>query len=87
MKKKHPEALLLFRSGDFYKCYEEDAIKAAEILAIASIKESADSIIMAGFPYHALDTYLPRLIRAGERVAICDEISAPKKGKECCEAY
>jgi hypothetical protein len=75
LKKKHPEALLLFRSGDFYKCYEEDAIKAAEILAIASIKESADSITIAGFPYHALDTYLPKLIRAGIRVAICDDIT------------
>lgn len=75
LKKKHPDALLLFRSGDVYKCYEEDAIKAAEILVLTDISSTDDNITVACFPHHALDTYLPKLIRAGIRVAICDDIT------------
>lgn len=81
LKKKHPDALLLFRCGDSYKCYEEDAIKAAEILRLTDIVED-DKITVASFPYHALDTYLPRLIRAGHRIAICDQLEAPKPKKQ-----
>ena len=78
LKKKHPDALLLFRHGDFYECYEEDAITAAAVLALTEVRSTSDNITMAGFPYHALDSYLPKLIRAGHRVAICDELEAPK---------
>ena len=81
LKKKHPDALLLFRSGDSYKCYEEDAIKAAEILRLTDIVEE-DKITIASFPYHALDSYLPRLIRAGHRIAICDQLESPKPKKQ-----
>ena len=81
LKKKHPDALLLFRCGDSYKCYEEDAIKAAEILRLTDIVEE-DKITVASFPYHALDTYLPRLIRAGHRIAICDQLETPKPKKQ-----
>ncbi len=81
LKKKHPDALLLFRCGDSYKCYEEDAIKAAEILRLTDIVED-DKITVASFPYHALDSYLPRLIRAGHRIAICDQLEAPKPKKK-----
>lgn len=85
LKKKHPEALLLFRCGDFYETYQKDAEKASKILGITLTKSSKTKdqdgkpLAMAGFPYHALDTYLPKLIRAGERVAICDQIEAPKQ--------
>ena len=82
LKKKHPDALLLFRCGDFYECYEEDAIKAAEVLCLTEIHSSEDNVTMAGFPHHALDTYLPKLIRAGLRVAICDQLEAPKPKKQ-----
>ena len=81
LKKKHPDALLLFRCGDSHKCYEEDAIKAAEILRLTDIVEE-DKITVASFPYHSLDTYLPRLIRHGIRVAICDQLEAPKPKKQ-----
>jgi len=81
MKKKHPEALLLFRCGDFYECYEEDAVKAAEVLCLTEVHNTKDGVKMAGFPHHALDTYLPRLIRHGLRVAICDEITTPAPAK------
>ena len=81
LKKKHPDALLLFRCGDSYKCYEEDAIKAAEILRLTDIVED-DKITVASFPYHALDSYLPRLIRARHRIAICDQLEAPKPKKQ-----
>ena len=81
LKSKHPDALLLFRSGDVYRCYEEDAIKAAEILRLTDIVED-DKITIASFPYHALDSYLPRLIRAGHRIAICDQLEAPKPKKQ-----
>ena len=81
LKAKHPEALLLFRCGDFYESYREDAVALSEVLGITLTKRSSDNINMAGFPYHALDTYLPKLIRAGKRVAICDQIedAAPKR--------
>mgnify|MGYP003293563061 CR=1 FL=1 len=79
LKKKHPDALLLFRCGDFYETYHDDAQKASEILGITLTVSSKDKTKMAGFPYHALDNYLPKLIRAGQRVAICDAIENPKK--------
>lgn len=85
LKKKHPDALLLFRCGDFYETYQKDAEKASKILGITLTRSSKTKdqdgkpLAMAGFPYHALDTYLPKLIRAGERVAICDQIEAPKQ--------
>ena len=72
LKAKHPDAILLFRCGDFYETYEDDAEACAKILGITLTKRIDDSTRMAGFPYHALDTYLPKLIRAGRRVAICD---------------
>ena len=84
-KAKHPEAVLLFRCGDFYETYMQDAEKASKILGITFTRSSKEKdpegkpLSMAGFPYHALDTYLPKLIRAGERVAICDQIEAPKQ--------
>lgn len=85
LKQKHPDALLLFRCGDFYETYKEDAVKASNILGITLTKhskrmdEEGKPLKMAGFPYHALDTYLPKLIRAGERVAICDQLESPKQ--------
>ena len=85
LKEKHPNALLLFRTGDFYESYEEDAEKASKILGITLTKSTkqkgpdGNAVKMAGFPYYALDTYLPKLIRAGERVAICDQLEAPKQ--------
>lgn len=78
MKAKHPEALLLFRCGDFYETYCEDAIEASRVLGITLTRRnnggSAGGAEMAGFPHHALDTYLPKLIRAGKRVAVCDQL-------------
>ena len=85
MKAKHPDALMLFRCGDFYETYGEDAVVAAGILGITLTKRNnsaENSIEMAGFPHHALDTYLPKLIRAGKRVAICDQLEDPKKKRE-----
>ncbi len=86
MKNKHPEALLLFRCGDFYETYGEDAVIAADILGITLTRRNngagTDQMEMAGFPHHALDTYLPKLIRAGKRVAICDQLEDPKKKRE-----
>ena len=85
LKKKHPDAILLFRCGDFYETYKDDAVKASNILGITLTKsngrkdDEGKPLAMAGFPYHALDTYLPKLIRAGERVAICDQLEAPKQ--------
>lgn len=76
LKEKHSDALILFRVGDFYETYCEDARKAAEVLGLTLTKrKDGNDYYMAGFPYHALDTYLPKLIRAGVRVAICDDIS------------
>lgn len=77
LKERHPDALLLFRRGDFYESYKEDAEACAKTLGIALTFRS-DGLEMAGCPYHALDTYLPRLIRAGYRIAICDTIESPK---------
>ena len=77
IKAKYPGALLLFRVGDFYETFGEDAISASKILDIVLTKRangSASEIELAGFPYHALDTYLPKLVRAGNRVAICDQL-------------
>ena len=81
-KEKHPDALLLFRCGDFYETYEGDAEKAAEILGITLTYDRNNKRKMAGFPHHALDSYLPKLIRAGQRVAICDALEAPKASKK-----
>lgn len=78
-KEKHPEALLLFRCGDFYETYENDAQIASEVLGITLTLNTRDKRKMAGFPHHALDSFLPKLIRAGHRVAICDQLEAPKK--------
>ena len=87
LKAKHPDAVLLFRCGDFYETYSTDAVIAAEILGITLTKRNngkggAKPIEMAGFPHHALDTYLPKLIRAGKRVAICDQLEDPKLTKK-----
>jgi len=85
MKAKHPDAILLFRVGDFYETYLQDAVTASEILGITLTRRSngsAAKIEMAGFPHHALDTYLPRLVRAGKRVAICDQLEDPKLTKK-----
>lgn len=79
LKAKHPDALLLFRTGDFYTSFEEDAVNAADSLGITLTKSKG--FWQASFPHHALDTYLPKLIRCGFRVAICDLITAPKKGR------
>jgi DNA mismatch repair protein MutS len=85
IKAKHPDAILLFRVGDFYETFGEDAIKASEILGITLTRRangSAQFVELAGFPYHALDTYLPRLVRAGQRVAICEQLEDPKLTKK-----
>lgn len=85
MKKKHPDALLLFRVGDFYETFSEDAIAASEILGITLTRRAngkAAYVELAGFPHHALDTYLPRLVRAGRRVAICEQLEDPKLTKK-----
>jgi len=84
IKSKYPDALLLFRVGDFYETFGEDAIKASEILGIVLTKRangSASHVELAGFPHHSLDSYLPKLVRAGMRVAICDQLEDPKKVK------
>ncbi|MBR4758379.1 MAG: DNA mismatch repair protein MutS [Bacteroidaceae bacterium] len=84
LKAKHPDAILLFRCGDFYETYSQDAIEASAILGITLTKRNnkeASPVEMAGFPHHALDTYLPKLIRAGRRVAICDQLEDPKLTK------
>ena len=84
IKKEHPEALLLFRVGDFYETFGEDAIKTSKTLDIVLTKRAngaASHIELAGFPHHALDNYLPKLINAGYRVAVCDQLEDPKKTK------
>src|ERR1700744_2142331 len=84
VKAKYPGALLLFRVGDFYETFGEDAIKAAGILGIVLTRRAngaATHIELAGFPHHSLDTYLPKLVRAGHRVAICDQLEDPKMTK------
>ena len=83
-KAKYPEAMLLFRVGDFYETYGEDAVKASEILGIVLTRRSsamAQSVELAGFPHHALDTYLPKLVRAGLKVAVCEQLEDPKTAK------
>jgi DNA mismatch repair protein MutS len=85
MKAKHPDAVLLFRVGDFYETFSDDAISASEILGITLTKRAngaAQSVELAGFPHHALDTYLPKLVRAGKRVAICEQLEDPKLTKK-----
>ncbi len=85
LKKKHPDALLLFRIGDFYETYKQDAVKSSEILGITLTRsntrkdDEGKPLQMAGFPFHALDTYLPKLVRAGQRVAICEAMEAPRQ--------
>jgi len=85
LKEKHPDALLLFRCGDFYEAYEQDAVDAASVLGIPlkhrshiNCKDTSHGAI-TGFPHHALDIYLPKLVRAGMRVAICDQLEGPKE--------
>ena len=85
LKGKHPDALLLFRVGDFYETFSDDAIIASEILGITLTRRAngaAMHIELAGFPHHALDAYLPKLVRAGKRVAICDQLEDPKLTKK-----
>jgi len=85
IKAKHPDAILLFRVGDFYETFGEDAIKASEILGITLTRRAngaASFVELAGFPYHALDTYLPKLVRAGQRVAICEQLEDPRLTKK-----
>ena len=85
IKAKHPDAILLFRVGDFYETFEDDAVKTAKILGITLTKRangSASFVDLAGFPYHALETYLPKLVRAGQRVAICEQLEDPKMTKK-----
>src|SRR6187402_813243 len=84
IKAKHPGALLLFRVGDFYETFGQDAVAASKILDIVLTKRGAGSsseIELAGFPHHSLDNYLPKLVRAGQRVAICDQLEDPKTAK------
>jgi len=84
IKAKHPDAMLLFRVGDFYETFGEDAIKASQVLGIVLTKRkngAAAYIELAGFPHHSIDTYLPKLVRAGNRVAICDQLEDPKATK------
>jgi len=85
IKSKHPDAILLFRVGDFYETFSDDAIKASKILGITLTRRAngaASYVELAGFPYHALDTYLPKLVRAGQRVAICEQLEDPKLTKK-----
>lgn len=83
-KAKYPDAILLYRMGDFYETFGEDAITTSRILGITLTKRSSGSpgtVELAGFPYHAIDNYLPKLVRAGQRVAICEQLEDPKKTK------
>lgn len=82
LKEKHPDALILFRVGDFYESYFEDAKKVSEVLGVTLTENEKDDIFITSFPTQSLDTYLPKLIRAGLRVAICDDISEPIKLKK-----
>jgi len=81
LKAKHPDTLLLFRCGDFYESYDDDATTVSRILGITLTKHNDTKVRLACFPYHALDTYLPILIRAGKRVAICDQLELSKQRK------
>lgn len=80
LKSKHPDAVLLFRVGDFYKAYEEDADVVGKVCSVNVERKEATHIKVAKFVYHSLDIYLPKLIRAGHRIAICDQLEAPKRG-------
>ncbi|MBO7286349.1 MAG: DNA mismatch repair protein MutS, partial [Alistipes sp.] len=85
IKAVHPDAILLFRVGDFYETFGEDAIKASSILGITLTRRAngaASYVELAGFPHHAIDTYMPKLVRAGERVAICEQLEDPKMTKK-----
>jgi DNA mismatch repair protein MutS len=84
VKSKHPEAVLLFRVGDFYETFGEDAITASQVLGIVLTNRNngGSKIELAGFPHHSLDTYLPRLVRAGYRVAICEQLEKPSPQKK-----
>src|SRR5688572_26790683 len=85
IKSRYPDAILLFRVGDFYETFGEDAVKASRVLGIVLTKRangSASHIELAGFPHHSLDSYLPKLVRAGYRVAICDQLEDPKLAKK-----
>ena len=82
LKSKHPDAVILFRVGDFYETYCEDAKRLSDVLGLTLTRQAKTKMDLAGFPYHALDTYLPKLIRVGLRVAICDDISEPIKLKK-----
>ena len=85
VKEKHPNSILLFRVGDFYETFSEDAILASKILGITLTRRAngqASYVELAGFPYHSLDTYLPKLVRAGQRVAICEQLEDPKLTKK-----
>ncbi len=84
MKRKHPDAVLLFRVGDFYESFHDDAVALSEILGVTLTRRAngREPIALAGFPHHALDTYLPKLVRAGKRVAICEEIHSPQIQKK-----
>lgn len=84
VKAEHPDAMLLFRCGDFYETFGDDAITASKVLGIVLTSRSSadpDAIPMAGFPHHSLETYLPRLVRAGYKVAVCDQLEDPKFAK------
>ena len=84
IKSQHPGTILLFRVGDFYETFGEDAILAAEILGIVLTKRgngSATEVALAGFPHHSLEVYLPKLVRAGQRVAVCEQLEDPKETK------
>ena len=86
LKEKHPDAVILFRCGDFYETYQEDAKTASKVLGITLTRRSSgEREYMAGFPYPALDTYLTKLIRAGLRVAICDQLEYPRRQKKGVE--
>lgn len=85
MKKKHPDAVLLFRVGDFYECFSEDAKTVSDILGITLVRRAngkAAYVELSGFPHHALDMYLPKLVRAGKRVAICEQLEEPSIKKD-----
>src|SRR5690554_5276824 len=84
LKAKHPDAILLYRVGDFYETFAEDAIKVSEILGIVltSRNNGGSDIELAGFPHHSLDLYLPKLVRAGYRVALCEQLEKPSKEKK-----
>lgn len=89
VKAKYPDAILLFRVGDFYETFSQDAVTTSKVLGIVLTRRangSASHVELAGFPYHALDAYLPKLVKAGYRVAICEQLEDPEADKNNCEA-